>query len=346
VRTLSFLAFILFSTHDGFGYDTLRTTLVGSWQKYDDKTGFNSFKNDTKVIHLELPNGNQKFIEIKQRQTLSVFFNDQLILTNQRKVLWPIDSLKARYPTKLRISILPIGDVNDLVTNAIVIVDDQNKRPADSNFQSYVIIVSVLLLTALIVLSRTSPQATLEYFNVLRIFSIRNIEEGAVTTRVTSVNNIFVYIFCSALAAVNILAFSKSTSLSTIGFDNYLVGMFYMTLIVFLVVILKILTVNTFSRLFRLTEFAPGQCYNFVRLLLIGFSITSIILVGNFMLKGNLELLSPFLTGFMVSLLLSFTAVTYIKLNTRGGFTVFHLFSYLCASEIIPLIILLNIYFS
>jgi hypothetical protein len=30
----------------------------------------------------------------------------------------------------------------------------------------------------------------------------------------------------------------------------------------------------------------------------------------------------------------------------RGGFTVFHLFSYLCASEIIPLIILLNVYFS
>jgi hypothetical protein len=51
------------------------------------------------------------------------------------------------------------------------------------------------------------------------------------------------------------------------------------------------------------------------------------------------------LSYFLIGMSLIFVVITFLKLLARGGFTVFHLFSYLCASEIVPLIVLLNIYF-
>jgi hypothetical protein len=40
-----------------------------------------------------------------------------------------------------------------------------------------------------------------------------------------------------------------------------------------------------------------------------------------------------------------YLVITFLRLINRGGFTVFHLFSYLCVSEIFPMLLLLKIYY-
>ena len=327
-------------------YDTLRVNLSNTWHTYDDALKVTSVDGNKQVIHFQLPVDGSDYLEIKSKHPISIFLNDKLGLTNQSKIIWPIDSLRKVYFSGLRISIYSEHGPNDMATNAMKIVPDQNKRLVDANLSSIMIAMSVILAAALVILFRTGPQTTLEYFNIVKIFSIRNTDDGVAITRITSANNLFFYIFCSALIAINLFALSIP-SLTRINFSStiYLMDMLYLTGIVLFVLILKIISITFFAWLFRLSEFAPSQFYNFIRLLLVGFSISAIALLVNFTVGGDLSIIRPILIGFILVLLSVFIIITYAKLNSRGGFTVFHLFSYLCVSEIIPFIILLNIYF-
>jgi hypothetical protein len=175
---------------------------------------------------------------------------------------------------------------------------------------------------------------------------VRSAEDSALTIRITSTNNVFFYLFCSALVAVNLFVLHSGERLLSMTFGAVMIKILQLTVLVFLVLVIKIVLINSLAALFRLTDFGPAQFYNYVRLLLISFIFCSGILIFLVMINADWEAWRDALRYFIVGMSLIFVGITFLKLLARGGFTVFHLFSYLCASEIVPFIILLNIYFS
>jgi len=339
------LTFLL-ATH-GYGYDTLFSDLSNTWQVYEGKT-YRKFEGKGNAIHFILGNDAKGTLEIKGESYFSVFFNDKLYKKGVGKIEWDIENLKRTHPFPLRVSIYSSRGVSGLSTRLINIGEESNTRKGNYSFRNGIIVSSLILLIALVALIRNNPQATLEYFNVLKVFSVRNSDEGVVTIRVTSANNAFLYFFCSALVAFNLLIYFNNDKLFSKDFSvlSFFIELSLSTVIVFGILLSKIIIIRMVARLFRLSEFAPGQFYNFVRLLLIGFSFTSIVLLTTYMLGVHYEGWLTALAFIIVFMLAGFLTATFIKLNNRGGFTVFHLFSYLCASEIFPLVILLNVFFS
>ncbi len=340
-------ALIFFIAYSGFSYDTVRVDLSNEWQVFEEG-GFNIFSGNVKRVNLTLAKSHVGILEIKSALPFSVYINSRLSLNGYTQLKWSIDSLQLIYNLPLNITFFSEYGIKGLSAYLITAVPDRNFKEDNYAFRNAVTICSFILFGGMLFLIRANPQAAMDYFNVMKIFSLRNSDEGSIISRVTSVNNVFLYLYCSALIALNLFIYSQRQSLSTIQFSvsELLLQVLLMAGVVFAVLMAKIIIVSWIGWLFRLSEFAPGQFYNFIKLLLIAFNVTTVLMLFAFMLGGSVYQLLPVLCYFILGMVILFFAITFFKLNARGEGTVFHLFFYLCASEIIPFVILLNIYFS
>lgn len=340
-------ALIFFVANSVFSYDTVRVDLSNDWQVFEEG-GFNIFSGNVKRVNLTLAKSYVGILEIKSAQPYSVYINSKLSLNGYTQFKWPIDSLQLIYKFPLNITVFSEYGIKGLSAHLVAAVPDRNFKADNYAFRNAVTICSLILFGGVLLLIRANPQAVMEYFNVMKVFSLRNSDEGSIISRVTSINNVFLYLYCSALIALNLFIYAHGPPLSTMNLSlaGLLLEVLLMAGIVFAVLTGKIIISSGIGWLFRLSEFAPAQFYNFIKLLLIAFSATTVLMVAAFMLGGSVYNLLPVLHYFILGMVILFFAITFFKLNARGGSTVFHLFFYLCASEIIPFVILLNIYFS
>jgi len=110
--------------------------------------------------------------------------------------------------------------------------------------------------------------------------------------------------------------------------------------VVFAVLMFKLLLIFIFSQLFGLRDTVRFQFFHFVRLLFISGVGLGVILVLYFIFKtSSTSAFASLLLIASIFIIIS-VGILFLKLLGRTGLPVFHLFSYLCASEIIPLIIL------
>ena len=107
----------------------------------------------------------------------------------------------------------------------------------------------------------------------------------------------------------------------------------------------KLIIVLLFSTLFDFRETVSFQFFNFLRFVL----FTSVALAAIGLLFFIFRVGSPEWYERLIALgLLLLTVgsmVVFLKLLGRLRFSLFHLFSYLCISEFIPLVILFKIFF-
>jgi Domain of unknown function (DUF4271) len=333
-----------------FANDTIRVDLSERWEDYGDGRFVqhnNNSKGQNDVIHLTLLPGDSGILEVKADHSFSVFLGKRLLLKDSKKLQWQMDSLRENMSLPARFAFYSKGGVSGLATRLIQTAEFQNVKFDGSAFRQTIIIVSFALVFFLLLLHRAYPLATRDYFNIIKLFSARQVDEGTLTLRVTSANNVLIYLFCSLLTALSMfIYFSRGGGLiGSLPQGGYLLQMAVLAVIVFVLLILKMVIIGVVSRIFRLAEFAPGQFYNFVRLLLIGFGFSFVAMVLNFMIGCRDDVLLSILSYSMMVMLVVFFGSTFLKLSASGGFTRFHLFSYLCASEIIPMLILLNLFF-
>ncbi|HLZ16451.1 MAG TPA: DUF4271 domain-containing protein, partial [Cyclobacteriaceae bacterium] len=99
-----------------------------------------------------------------------------------------------------------------------------------------------------------------------------------------------------------------------------------------------------FASLFGLMygwDIASFQFFNFVRVLILSLTLIAAISVFCFSLQIDINYFT--LLRFGCLLMVLGAGLLYFKLQTRTSFHSFHLFSYLCATEIFPLVILVKV---
>jgi hypothetical protein len=215
-------------------------------------------------------------------------------------------------------------------------------------FKDFVILASFMLITFMIVLFRVNPRLTLDYLNVVKLFSFQERDEAIVAGRIGSSVNLFFFALVSFLLSLllMIIFYVAPDRIRLAGdfvFQSTPRAFFIWLLlstIIFLLLISKLVLIASFSLLFNLKSTVRFQFFNFIRLLFVTAIVMGVMAVIYFIFHSqnpalfyNLLILGSFfvITG---------TVFLFLKLLARTAFPVFHLFSYLCATEIIPLMIL------
>ncbi|HEV8512709.1 MAG TPA: DUF4271 domain-containing protein, partial [Cyclobacteriaceae bacterium] len=93
--------------------------------------------------------------------------------------------------------------------------------------------------------------------------------------------------------------------------------------------------------LFGWRDITGVQFFNFIRVLMLSLALIAIVSLFCFSFGINANYFTLMKAGCM--LLLMGAGLLYFKLQARTTFHSFHLFSYLCATEIFPLMILVKV---
>jgi Domain of unknown function (DUF4271) len=301
------------------------------------------------------------FLSVKSPRPFRVFVDQKLIIQQDHgTVLLSVDSLNQVYPGTLFFGVFQEKGVETLQTRIVgpesgafrSWVDVQRRK--ENFFLDFLVLATIILAVYFVLLFRTNPRLTLDYLNVSKLFFIQEREENLLATRVTSSVNLLFYLFCSlfcALVLLVIFQFSEGAVGPSFYFPIRSAGEGFLQwgkLSLFIVAWLafKLLIISLFSSLFALRDTSALQYFNFIRVLFFIAGLIMVICLGYFVYYGypagpHIGLLR--MTVFILSL---FTVMIFLKLMTFAPFSSFHLFSYLCASEIIPLVILIKVLLS
>jgi hypothetical protein len=223
-----------------------------------------------------------------------------------------------------------------------------------SFFRDFVVIASLLLLMMLVIVMRLNPKLATDYFSVSRIFSLREGDDSQIYMRIASSTNILFYVFCSLILSFYLTivfqfispVYAVSTYVKTQGFAGAFFQWIFISLLILGVFFVKIILVYITSALFGSRDIARIHFFNWVRLLLIMFGSLSIVLFFYFILHGQSSSFHNLLLKLIAWCLAGWTILIFLKLRGRSGYSMFHLFSYICATEIIPLLIIITVLYN
>ncbi|SFU69520.1 DUF4271 domain-containing protein [Pontibacter akesuensis] len=231
-----------------------------------------------------------------------------------------------------------------------------NQRPFSIQVRDYVnqnaFIIFMLLIGLLYGVLRVNyPADFQQMFSFNRFFSSTQREELYATKPVSSVSNmLFLLAFSLSLA---LLITAIHTNLQHVKLFNRLfpvseaditTKVIFYTIMVFSVVLLKYIFLKVMSFIFGLEQVVELQYMEFMRsLLFLGLFLPLVMLLYlglNAVLPDAIVLVSSLAVSFVlvITILRVFAAV-----NKKASVLNLHLFSYLCATEVIPLAIILKL---
>jgi hypothetical protein len=225
-------------------------------------------------------------------------------------------------------------------------------RPA-SFFKDFVIVSGLIIIIFFLVISQINPKLASDYFSVVKIFSPREADDAQSNARLTSSNNFQFYIGCSLLIAFYLLIilyhlpdeYALPLSFQASGFWGVMGQWIRLATVILLLFLSKIVIVFVLTRLFNMRGLARVHFFNWIRLLLIVFGAATVIVFSYYILRGQNETFFVVFLSLIVATLIAWIFVVFMKLNGKTEHSIFHLFSYICATELIPLLITIKVLF-
>lgn len=351
----------LFFTQATAGQVVIKKDLQPGWLLYDSTT-YRKIEDTqpVKTVYINLPvrQFNSDYFVIRAVNCVSVLLNNTVLLDQVKNANLSIDSLANVYPaTEFFIAIHSNQAITkkNLVTHIVSPVLRQTTTPeeiygkANTVFRDYVI-TSILLLTIfLIILIRLNPGLSTDYFSIRKMFSGRESEDDHYYYRVTSATILF-YVFTSLLVSLYLIIVSRfiqiKPSLDELTQAPYWALIFTwlkVSVYVFLFLFIKLVIIYLISLLFGIREVAGYHFFNFVRVLLVTIGLFSLVLSVYFILHGQGLTFYNFLYKAIPWIVGIWIVISFFKLTSRIHHSAFHLFSYLCATELIPFFIIIEV---
>jgi len=294
----------------------------------------------------------QKLV-IRSEEEFFIFYDGKLLGRFEDNLTLSSDSLRSAgiRGGKLAIHQSRISPGNIKVTRLVEDSRGLERRPSEA-FRDFVVI-AVLLITILFgVMLRLNPKLVSEFFSISKLFNLRELTDGQSHLRITSSSNILFYVFFGLLTSLYLLVIffhlSDEFELS-LSFVNstgvYFLQWLKFTLIVILLLAFKLVLVYFLSILFGIQVIAGQHFFNWIRILLICCSVFMAVGFLYFATRGQRE---GFYFTMMVLLVVSmaiWALLSFFKFASKTDHSPFHLFSYICATEIIPLLIIIKVLF-
>jgi len=304
-------------------------------------------------------------INFTAKKDLSLFIDNQLLFTADSVATYSLDLNELFKPDKPGRHLLciwhPTGqpdyttftnvsETRVATPSAPLKNEVQNKVRHYPNYNAFIIFL--LLIGVLYGSLRTSYTSDFQsLFRVSNFFRHSALEEGLLAKPISSWSSIlFVIAFSLSFALVivaihtniqNIVIFNRLFAVSETDITSRI--LFY-TFLVFSFILLKYLFLSLMGYIFDLTPLVSLQYREFIRSLLCMGVFLPLIMVLYLALNTAMPQVVLFVSNVAVSIILVVTVLRIAyTVNKKVLLRNLHLFSYICATEIIPLIILLKL---
>lgn len=301
-------------------------------------------------------------LQVSSNRQFGIFINGKVaaLVSNGGKIRLSIDSLvHAFHATDLFIGIhqerihsanLLTGLENGAAQRSAKQEDVLLLKPPNY-FMDFVLIGSLVIIVILVFVIQLNGKLAADYFSVTRIFSLRESEDSQLHSRTTSSSNILFYSYCSLIVSFYLMIifhfvpayFKSAWAFQATSFPMALAQWLKLSLFLLVIFFIKIFLIYLFSRLFALHDIFGLHVFNWIRLMLIFFGTSLIILIIYHITRGqNKEIYSIFMWA-IAWILGIWIIVVFPKVMRRTNYSLFHIFSYICATEIIPLLVSIKI---
>jgi hypothetical protein len=326
-----------------------------------DGTAFVPFEQrsgNEEVFYVKLrnPDPRGEFVRVTAKQPVSLFINNQLAGTF-KSAIFPIDSLAraAGADDLVLAAYFNEQDINDISTELLSATTTKQVEGHDKRrpyfFHDFVIFGALVLLIMIAVIVRMNPKLASDYFSVPRIFSFREMDDAQIYTRIGSSSNILFYVFCSLLLGFYLMVifhfvttvYPVSHLFQSASFVGAMFDWLKLSVLMLGLLLLKIILVVGFSSLFGMAEVAGIHFFNWVRIIVVFFGILSAFLIIYFIWYGqDVSLLSAMLR-LLAWIIAGWIVLIFLKLTSKSKASMFHLFSYICATELIPFLFIIRV---
>jgi len=326
----------------------------GVWKEYRDRTG------PVKTLYFTIDplEYSQSRIMLESVRPFSVWMNGQLLAeVPGAYITMSVDSLSALSPGLLTVAVHADRAIGFLKSYLVTPLNRDEHATDElrkgTQLINFCLLAFFILAIYFIALVRSNPRVTLDYFNIVRLFAFQERDESLVLGRITSSFSILVYAFIVLWASFLLLIIAQfAGTLWIVANDTAIHGLGdaflkwgRITLILSIAVFVKTLLVLLLSRIFNMRDGATIQLLNFFRLLAALVVILSIILIFYFVFETVSQSYYINLINLVSWIFGMWAVLVFIKLLSKSPFTLFHLISYLCASEFFPIIIVLRVLF-
>jgi hypothetical protein len=319
----------------------------------------NGSVGNTIYFKVEAGNFPGGLLSVRSARPFFIFFNGKLSGEYQGSAVFKLDSLAtAHYASSVFVTVHQ-AEINSRDLKTTIVTRQQSARvPEDISrpatyFRDFVILSGLVIILLFLVTIKLNPKLSSDYFSVIRIFSLREADDAQANARLTNSANIQFYITCSLLLGFYLMIIVHHLP------DKYALPLYFqehsfgsvvwqwirLSAMVLCVFFMKILLIFSLTRLFGLRGLARVHFFNWMRLLLIVFGGASIVLFVYFILRGQSPGFFVVFLSLITGTLIAWVFIVFFKLNNKSEHSMFHLFSYICATEIIPLLITIEVLF-
>jgi len=335
--------------------------LKAEWQMFTGES-YQAFSEDESVktiyFSVNAKSYNGDHLVLTSNSPFSIMLNGSLILDRSQHATLSIDSLSNIASTSVLFfaihqeQTISLSDlVTSIQTKAAVNPSRKVETPAfkkETFVRDFVITIVLILFIFLISTIHLNPRLSSEYFSVNKIFSLRDYDDDdQLYSRLTS-GNILFYFFTSIVLAFYIVVIGQfiEFGISSIKINGYLNGLLTwlrLSAIIFGFLFAKMIIIYLAASLFGVRDISGFHFFNFTRLLLVSVGILALIIAVYYILRGQQNGFYFFWYEFVLWILGGWIILLFLKLTNRVQHSVFHLFSYICATEIIPFLLIVKV---
>ncbi len=357
-----FFTLFLLVVSNAWAYSDSLSTVIkdlrDDWQYYESGK-YQPFTNQkVKAVYFNIDAAKYKgsSFSIKDEKPFFVFVDNKLIAGREGgQCLLNLDSLSKLYSSSLFFGIYQrtgIGKLRTMIQAPISTAQPfANVLREQSYFLNFSILAALFLFAYFIALLHANPKLTLDYFNFAKIFSVQEREDDLLNSRVTASVNLLFYLFGSLFTALTLLVifhFGESLIPAANYFKTGSLGEGFfqwikLSALISVMLIFKLLLIYFISFVFHLKDTPSVHFFNYMRVLLLIFTLVATGCTFYFMIHGQHPTFYLGLLWMSVIIFVLGDLMIYFKLLVKASFRGFHLFSYLCITEIIPLVILIRI---
>jgi Domain of unknown function (DUF4271) len=327
-----------------------------------DSTNYRPYQDDSRptTVYVSIPvrpfQGD--YFVFRSTVLLSIVINGVVVLDGVKRFNLSIDSLEKRYPANDFFvalhsnSVLSEDNLETFVASKVlypVSSPEKSYLKASTVFRDFSITAALIMVIFLVSIIRLNPGLSADYFSIRRMFSNRESEDDHYYYRVTSATILF-YVFTSLMIGLFMMIIIRFTGvrfgiegITTASYSSLLGTWLTVSSYVLVFLFMKIVTIYLISVLFGIREIAGYHFFNFVRILLITLGILSLVLLIYFVLHGQGESFYTVLFATLPWILGIWIVLGFFKLASRVHHSAFHLFSYICATELIPFFIIIEV---
>lgn len=278
-------------------------------------------------------------------------------------VFYPIDSLRRLYgdtciisvfhpslqPHLLEVKVIgrqpySYADAGSSISEDFLEVVEREGK----SFSNFFIIGVLLLLAVMAILRNVFPKVFVSYYDITRAAALRVRDEANFTMKLSGRGHLAFLVFYSLLFGFLLMVLLQTAGeietvfsfLKVSGFGTYLYAWLLLSVIVFFFQLFKYWLLRIVAGVFNVPDFAGIHFFDFLRLSQIFYTLVFVLVLLLFLGAdayvgtGSAILIRVVAVFAVIRLLLIF-----FKLLHLSSFRKTYLFSYLCTTEILPLLI-------